>query len=286
MIEQMLDSIDLQLAIDYGGAVLLAALLLIAGFWISARVDAMIRRAVGRSRRIDDTLGAFFGSMARYAVLAIAVVSVLNQFGVQTTSLVALIGAAGLAIGLALQGTLSNLAAGVMLVFFQPFRIGQFVEVGGHTGTVKELGLFFTELATPDNVKIVVPNGEIWGQPITNFSANAERRVDLTLGVSYGTDLKVAESAIRAVIDAERHGAGRIMDEPAEPFVAVSNLGDSSVDFVVRVWCKAADYWPLRFDLTRAMKERFDADGVDIPFPTRTLVHENAQPNSARAAAG
>ncbi len=276
MVEQWLESIDLQLIIDYGGAVLLAALLLIAGFWIAARVDGMIRARVARSRRIDDTLGAFFGSLARYTILTIAFVSVLNQFGVQTTSLVALIGAAGLAIGLALQGTLTNLAAGVMLVFFQPFRIGHFVEIGGNKGTVKELGLFFTELATPDNVKIVVPNGEIWGQPISNFSANAERRVDLTLGVSYGTDLKVAEDAIRAVVEAERQGAGRILDAPAEPFIAVSNLGDSSVDFVLRVWCKASDYWALKFALTRAVKERFDADGVDIPFPTQTVVHVNA----------
>lgn len=276
MIEHWLETIDLQLIIDYGGSALLAALILVFGFWFAARVDRLIRSRSQKSRRVDQTLGIFFGSLARYAVLAIVLVTVLNQFGVQTTSLVALIGAAGLAIGLALQGTLTNLAAGVMLVFFQPFRIGHFVEAGGHTGTVKELGLFFTELATVDNVKIVVPNGEIWGQAITNYSANAERRVDLAIGVSYGADLKQAEESIRAVIAAERQGEGRILDAPAEPLVAVNNLGDSSVDFVVRVWCKAADYWPLRFSLTRAIKERFDADGIEIPFPTRTIVHVNA----------
>lgn len=272
LMERWRENVDLQLVIDYGGAVILAALILIVGFWISARLDNLIRSRAKASRRIDDTLGGFFGSLARYAVLAVVLVTVLNQFGVQTTSLVALIGAAGLAIGLALQGTLTNLAAGVMLILFQPFKSGHYVEAGGHSGTIKEIGLFFTELATIDNVKIILPNAEIWGHPITNYSANSERRCDLTIGVSYDTDLKTAENAIRAVIAEEQAGAGRILTSPAEPFVAVVNLGDSSVDFTARVWCKASDYWPLRWHLTRAIKERFDAEGVDIPFPTRTIV--------------
>jgi len=165
-----------------------------------------------------------------------------------------------------LQGTLSNVAAGVMLLIFRPFKVGDFIEGGGHAGTVKTLNLFFTELATPDNIQIVVPNSDVWGTSIRNFSTHAERRVDFLIGVSYDTDLDQAMAALNDVIAAEP----RIKSDP-EPMVAVSELGDSSVNFVVRVWTQNADYFPVRFDMTKAIKEKLDAEKIDIPFPTQTL---------------
>jgi small conductance mechanosensitive channel len=216
---------------------------------------------------LDDTLFGFFGSLARWVILVIAGIFILGQFGIQTTSLVALIGAAGLAIGLALQGTLTNLAAGVMLLIFRPFKVGDYITAGGHSGTVKAIDLFTTELATPDNVQIIVPNGQIWSGSITNFSAHETRRVDLAFGVGYGVNLKDAESLIRDLIDADE----RIHTDP-EPFVKVTNLGDFAVDFTVRVWSDAGDYWGIKHDLTRAVKEAFDENGIDIPFPTQTVL--------------
>ncbi|MEO1330202.1 MAG: mechanosensitive ion channel domain-containing protein [Pseudomonadota bacterium] len=260
------------LVIEYGLNVVVAALILIVGFWAAGRVGAFVTRRMKAAPRVDQTLASFVGSLARYALLAVVIIAVLNRFGVETTSLVALIGAAGLAIGLALQGTLSNLAAGVMLILFRPFKNGDYVEAAGVAGTVKEISLFVTELATVDNVQIIVPNGKVWGDTIVNYSAHEERRVDLVFGVGYGVNLKTAEEAIRAEIAADP----RIRSTPAEPFVAVTNLGDSSVDFTVRVWCAASDYWGLKFDLTRKVKERFDAAGVDIPFPTTTIVQTSA----------
>ncbi|MEO1120075.1 MAG: mechanosensitive ion channel domain-containing protein [Pseudomonadota bacterium] len=245
-----------------------AAAILIVGYVFAGWAGSAVKSMGERNERVDNTLASFFGSIIRYAILAMVAIAVLDRFGVETTSLVALIGAAGLAIGLALQGTLSNLAAGVMLIMFRPFKVGDYVDAGGHSGTVKGIALFTTELATVDNVQIIMPNGAIWGSPIVNYSAHDDRRVDLVFGVSYDSDLKVAEQAINDVIAADQ----RVKDAPAAPFVAVTNLGDSSVDFTVRVWCDAADYWMLKFDLTRAVKEKFDATGVDIPFPTTTVM--------------
>ncbi|MGB0497331.1 MAG: mechanosensitive ion channel family protein [Rubricella sp.] len=255
--------------IDAAFDVLVAAAIIVGAFWISGMAKRAIQRTGERYEQLDDTLFGFAGSLARWAILAVAAIFVLERFGVETTSLVALIGAAGLAIGLALQGTLSNLAAGVMLLVFRPFRVGDFVEAGGHAGTVKSIDLFTTEYATPDNVKIIVPNGDIWAGAITNYSANATRRVDFTFGVSYASDLKKAETILRELIDAD----DRIHQNP-EPFVKVTNLGDSSVDFTVRVWCDAGDYWGIKFDMTRAAKDAFDAGGIDIPFPTQTVIRQ------------
>jgi len=263
--EEIVNEIATLLA-TYGLDVIGAIAILIAG-WIGARwAAAAIDRALSRVGKLDDTLRHFFGSLVRYVVLAVTILAVLAQFGIQTASLLAVFGAAGLAVGLALQGTLSNVAAGVMLLIFRPFKIGDFVEVAGLAGTVKSVGLFVTELATPDNVQIVTPNGQIWGSAVRNFSFHPTRRVDFLLGIGYGDDIGNAMAAIDAVIAAEP----RILQDP-EPMKAVSNLGDSSVDLVVRVWVQSADYWGVKFDLTRAFKERFDADGIEIPFPQRTL---------------
>ena len=254
--------------IQIGLSVVYAILVLVAAYWVSGRIKRFLSK-LGQARdEIDATLFTFLGSIAQYLLLALAIIFVLNKFGVQTTSLVALLGAAGLAIGLALQGTLSNIAAGVMLVAFRPFKMGQFVELAGYSGTVKQITLFTTELATLDNVQVTLPNGQVWDSAIKNYSAYDRRMVDLTIGVSYSADLKLAESILKRLIDADP----RSLADPA-PFVKVTNLGDSSVDFKVRVWSTTSDNWGLKCDLIRAIKDTFDAEGVEIPFPSRTVYH-------------
>ena len=207
--------------IEMGTNVVSAIVILIAAIWGSGYAKKAIIAAGKRYEMLDDTLFGFFGSLARWAILVFAGIFILGRFGIQTTSLVALIGAAGLAIGLALQGTLTNLAAGVMLLVFRPFKVGDFINAGGHSGTVKAIDLFTTEFATPDNVQIIVPNGQIWSGSITNYSAHATRRVYFVFGVGYGVNLKDAEDVIREMIDADE----RIHTDPA-PFVMVTNLGE------------------------------------------------------------
>lgn len=246
--------------------VILAAGILVAAFWLSGWVKQWIERWAREYDHIDETLFTFLGAIARYAILGIALIFVLAQFGVQTTALVAVLGAAGLAIGLALQGTLSNIAAGVMLIVFRPFKIGDFVDVNGGSGTVRAVNLFTTELTTVDNLQVIIPNKDVFGSAITNYSYHDRRRVDLVFGVGYGADLKKAEEIIFAQIDAD----DRILDDP-QPFVKVSALSDSSVDFTVRAWVERGDYFNVKCDLQRAVKEAFDAGGIDIPFPSRTV---------------
>ncbi len=255
-------------AIAWGLNLVAAILILIVGFWIAGRVAKTIRAAMGRTGRIDPMISGFLGSIARYAVIAVTIIAVLGRFGIETTSIVALLGAAGLAIGLALQGTLSHVAAGVMLLFFRPFRIGDYVDAGGVAGTVKDINLFTTEFATPDNVMIIVGNGNVWGSTITNYSGHPTRRVDLVFGIDYGDDIDKAMTAIRELVEADP----RSHKEP-EIFLAVSELADSSVNITLRVWCAADDYWGLKFDLTKAVKERFDAIGISIPFPQQVVHH-------------
>ncbi|NKX37905.1 mechanosensitive ion channel, partial [Rhodobacteraceae bacterium R_SAG4] len=192
----------------------------------------------------------------------IVLVAVLGVFGIEATSLVAMLGAATLAIGLALQGTLSDLAAGFMLILFRPYKLGQFVDIGGTAGTVKDLNLFVTELVTPDNVQIIVPNGQAWGSIITNYSAHDTRRLDITYGIDYGDDIEKAKAIILRLAEAD----GRVLSNP-EPWVRVTNLGDSSVDISTRLWCKAADYWELKWAMIQGVKETFDAEGISIPYP-------------------
>jgi len=216
--------------------------------------------------------------MAYYVVLAVVVIAVLNLFGVQTTSLIAVLGAAGLAVGLALQGTLSNFAAGVMLLVFRPFRIGDYVDIAGTAGSVVEIGLFTVALNTPDNVRIIVPNSSVYGQTISNYAANPTRRNDLVIGIAYGDDIGKAISTIEAVLAAD----ARVLKDPA-PVVATSELADSSVNIVVRPWCTKEDYWGLRFDLTRKIKEELEAAGCSIPFPQRD-VHLFAEGGDEKAA--
>jgi small conductance mechanosensitive channel len=250
----------------YGLNVLGAILIAVAGLWLAGKVQHVLKTGLSRTGRIDATLVGFFANMGRYLVLVVAGLAALDRFGIETTSLVAVLGAAGLAIGLALQGTLGNLAAGIMLLIFRPFKIDDFIEAAGHAATVKDLNLFFTVMATGDNVRIITPNSQIWNSSIKNYSANPTRRVDFVFGIAYDADIDKAMAIIRAIVTAD----SRVQGDP-EPFLAVSNLGDSSVDITVRVWTASGDYWAVRFDTLKAVKERFDAEGVGIPFPSRTL---------------
>jgi len=248
------------------GNLVSAILIIIFALWFSGWVKRRVTSIADRNPRIDRTLFSFLGNIARYAILAFAAIFILNRFGFQTTSLVALIGAAGLAIGLALQGTLSDMAAGIMMVLFRPIKVGDFIAVDGQMGTVKEISLVATELATLDNVQVLMPNSRVWSNTITNFSVYDTRRAEWTFGVSYGADLAKAESIIRDTIMAD----ARSKRDP-EPFIQVNNLGDFSVDFLVRVWVAAGDYFAYQADMKRQVKEALDRGGIEIPFPTRTV---------------
>lgn len=261
------DLLTLEFLASAVGNVLAALAILFIGFVVGGWAR---RRIIGLGQKyehLDITLFNFLGNVARYVIIGFAFLFVLNTFGVQTTSVVAVIGAAGLAIGLALQGTLSNVAAGVMIVFFRPIKIGDFVEVNGQMGTVKDITLNYTELAAVSNVQIIIPNSQVWGNTIINYSSYDTRRAEWVFGVGYGANLKLAEETIRTTIMADT----RAMTDP-EPFIQVNNLGDSSVDFLVRVWCNSGHYFAFQADMKRQVKEALDSAGIDIPFPTRTVV--------------
>ncbi len=256
-----------QRAIDAGTSVILAALIFIVGMIVAGAVRRGVKSAAYKSERIDDTLGNFFASIAYYAIMAIVVIAVLERFGVETTSLVAALGAATLAIGLALQGTLSNLAAGVMIILFRPYSLGDFVEIAGQSGSVKDINLFTTVLATGDNKRIIVPNSNAWGDVITNYSINGTRRVDFTFSIDYEDDIGTAMGIIQDTLRAD----ARVHKNP-DVFTGVVAHGDSAVDIVTRVWCDAGDYWGIYFDAMKNVKEAFDAKGISIPYPHQVNV--------------
>jgi small conductance mechanosensitive channel len=259
------------LASTWGLQVIGAIAVLIIGRFVAGMLRRATRRALERSK-VDESLVPFFASAVYYLAITVVVIAVLSLFGVETTSLIAVVGAAGLAIGLAMQGTLSNVASGVMLLIFRPFRLGDYVEVAGTAGSVAEIGLFSTTLNTPDNVRITVPNSAICGETIKNYSANDTRRNDLVIGISYGDDIPKAIEIVRNALSAD----ARVLSEPAA-VVAVAELGDSSVNLVVRPWCRKEDYWNLRFDLNRKLKEDLESGGCSIPFPQRDVhIHSTA----------
>ena len=241
--------------------------ILLVGFVIAGWVGRRITKLGEKYRHLDDTLFKFLGNIIRYVIIGFSFLFILNTFGIQTTSIVAVIGAAGLAIGLALQGTLSNVAAGVMIIFFRPIKIDDFIEVNGKMGTVKDITLNFTELASVVNVQIIIPNSQVWGNTITNYSAYPTRRAEWEFGVGYGANLADAEQIIRDTIMADP----RSHVDP-EPFIQVNTLNASSVDFLVRVWCDRTEYFAYQADMKRKVKEALDAGGIDIPFPTRTIL--------------
>lgn len=247
--------------------VLIALVILIVGFWVAGRVGAVVQGVGKRHEKLDDTLFKFLGSLARYVVLAFVIIAVLNRFGVETTSIVALLGAAGLAVGLALQGAMSNLAAGVMLMIFRPYKAGDFIDAAGNFGNVEEITLFTTVLRTFDHQQIIIPNGSIWGQQIINHSHHPIRGVELTFGVSYDTDIDKARDVILKVF--KDHP--QILDDP-EPVVVVSTLNDSSVDFAVRPFVNGEHWFDVRFSVPEMVKKALDDAGIEIPFPHQKVI--------------
>lgn len=256
-------------AVTYGIRIVGAIVILIVGRIVAGIVAKAIRKSCDKGS-VDPTLATFFARMGHVTIIIFAVLAALAKFGVQTASFVAVLGAAGFAVGFALQGSLSNFAAGVMLLAFRPFKIGDFIDAGGTAGSVKEIGLFTTTLATPDNVKVIVPNGGIFGGTIKNFAGYDTRRVDLVVGIGYGSDIQRSIEVMEGLVKSD----SRILPDPAHQ-IAVSELADSSVNFVLRVWVKGSDYWGVKFDLTRAIKESFDQNNIEIPFPQR-VVHNVA----------
>lgn len=249
----------------WGLKVLGAVAVLVIGWWIAGRLRGSSRRALERSG-FDASLTPFLGNVVYTGLLGLVLLSVAAVLGINTTAFIAVLGAAGLAVALAFQGTLANFAAGVVILTFRPFKVGDFVEAAGVAGSVREIGIFMSTLATPDNVKIVVPNSEVSGAIIKNYSANETRRLDLVMGVSYDDDLNLAADTMRRVIEAD----ARVLADP-EPVIAVNELGDSSVNIVVRPWVKSADYWTARWDLTKTLKETLERAGCTIPYPQRDV---------------
>ena len=256
----------------YGLRVIAAIVIFIAGRWVSLMVAKIIERIMLKSK-VDETLVSFVRHLSYVGLLAFVVIAALNQLGIQTASFIAVVGAAGLAIGLALQGSLGNFAAGVLMIIFKPFKVGDFIDGGGVAGTVEKIEIFTTQLKTPDNKTIIIPNAKLTGDNITNFNVKGTRRVDFVFGIGYGDDIDKARSIIKEIIDQDE----RVMKEP-EPAIVVSELADSSVNFTVRVWSSAADYWSVYFDTIENVKKQFDAQGVSIPFPQRDVhIYEHKQ---------
>lgn len=249
--------------------VALAGLILVVGMFMAGFISRRVRNWAVNHPRIDTTLAVFFASIVRYLIIAVVIIAVLTRFGVETTSLVAALGAMTLAIGLALQGTLSNVAAGVMIVFFRPYKIGDFVDIGGASGSVRDITLFYTELTTPDNRQVIVPNAQSWGQVIINFSGYDTRRVDFMFSASYESDVEKVRGVIRKVLEDDE----RVLPMP-EVVVEVAAHGASSVDYTARAWVKSEDYWAYFWEKTRLMKLAFDAEGIEIPYPHQVHINK------------
>ncbi len=255
-----------ELLIMYAPKVILAIVVLILGWWIIQVFIRGVRRAMERSK-MEISLQRFLLSLIGIFLKVLLLISVASMVGIATTSFVAVIGAAGLAVGLALQGSLANFAGGVLILMFKPFKVGDFIEAQGYMGTVHAIQVFNTILKTPDNKTIYIPNGSLSNGSITNFSTEPVRRVDMTFGIGYEDDIRKAKAVLQRLVE-EDH---RILKDPA-PTIAVSELADSSVNFVVRVWCNAADYWGIYFDMQEKVKLTFDEEGISIPYP-QTDVH-------------
>ena len=244
---------------------------LIIGLLLAGIISRWVERAMTRSSRFEPTVANFLSSVVKYALWALVLVTVLAQFGVETTSILAALGGMALAVGLALQGTLSNVASGVMILVQKPFKVGEAISAGAVTGTVQQIGLFTTELKQFDGLFVMVPNSELWNQAIVNFTRHATRRFELVVGIGYGDSMDQARRELLALAEAD----DRVLDDPA-PVTFVNSLDDSSVGIGMRVWCKTPDYLGLSWDLTEAAKARFDETGISIPFPQREIVQRSA----------
>jgi len=258
----------------YGMRIVSAVVILVLG-WLAARLVREVVRKLMRRAKVPEAAVSFVGSLTYVALMAFVVIAALGQLGIQTASFVAVLAAAGLAIGLALQGSLANFAGGFLIVVFQPIRVGDFVEAAGVSGVVEAIEIFTTTLKSPDNKKIIIPNAKLTGDNIINYSAKESRRIDMVFGIGYGDDIQKAQDVAMAVLRDDP----RVLTDP-EPVVLVVNLGDSSVDLGVRPWVKTADYWDVKFAVTKAIKQRFDAEGISIPFPQRDVHIYQAKPAS------
>ncbi|WP_269844991.1 mechanosensitive ion channel family protein [Tichowtungia aerotolerans] len=250
---------------EVGLNLLAAVLIFVIGRFVAKTIKKLIARSMGKTK-VDPVLISFTCNFGYSALMVFVILAALSRLGVQTTSFIAVIGAAGLAVGLALQGSLSNFAAGVLMVIFRPFKIGDFIDAGGVTGIVRDIHIFTTTLNTPDNKRVIVPNSKIMGDSITNFSAEGTRRIELIASISYSDDIDKAEEILMDEIKKE----SRILPEPA-PTVGLMEMGDSSINFVVRPWVKVPDYWNVYFALNKAIKKRIEAEGMTIPFPQRDV---------------
>lgn len=255
----------IQLFVDRGLDILFGVIILILGFWMSRIVSRTVVFAMEK-RKVDPLIRGFLRNIIYYAIIVAAVIAAVTKMGIPTTSFVAVLGAAGLAIGLALQGSLSNFASGILLLIFHPFRVSDYVTVGGASGFVEEIGLLLTTLRTPDNKTIFVPNSSVLGDTITNNSLKPTRRVDMVFGIGYQDDINLAKGIINRLLEAD----DRILKDPA-PTVAVAELGESSVNIVCRPWVNGEHYWDVLFELNEKVKQSFDAEGVSIPFPQRDV---------------
>lgn len=251
-----------EIVMKYGPKLIGAVVTLVVGMWLISIIRNILRKRFEK-QNVDPSLRVFLNSMIGIALKLMLWISVIGMMGVQMTLFIAIFGAAGLAVGMALSGTLQNFAGGVIILIFKPFKVGDFIDAQGHAGTVTEIQIFNTILKTPDNKTIIIPNGGLSTGSMTNFSTEAKRRVDLTFGIAYGDDVDKAREVLMKLIKADE----RIINDPAEPFIAVSELADSSVNLVVRVWAEASNYWGIYFDLTEKVYKTFDKEGLNIPFP-------------------
>ena len=254
----------------YALNIAIAIVIFVIGKWLAKKVADFAKKFMLKSDKIDETLANFFDDIIYYVLMVIVILTALKQLGVDTTSFFAILGAAGLAIGLALKDSLGNFASGVMIIMFRPFKVGDFINAGGVSGTVEEVSIFNTIVITPDNQKIIVPNGAITGGSIVNVNAKPERRVDLLVGISYDDDIKKAKDLLNSIVESDE----RVLKDKGIT-VAVSELADSSVNFVVRAWVKTPDYWGVKFDLTENVKTTFDKEGISIPYPQQDVHHYN-----------
>lgn len=252
-------------ALQYGKMLIVAIVMLVVGFWIIKKAVKGIKKIMS-NKKIDNTLAPFIISLADIAMKTLLIVSTISYVGIPMTSFVAILGAAGLAIGMAFSGTLQNFAGGIIILVFKPFKVGDFIEAQGYSGTVKEIQIFTTILTTGDNKTIIIPNGGLSTGSLTNYSTQTARRVDFTFGIGYNDDIDKAYAAIKAVIDRN----DKILKDPA-PFMAVSNLGASSVDIVCRLWVDSADYWTVYFYMNEFVKKEFDAQNISIPYPQQDI---------------
>ncbi|MFK2823570.1 mechanosensitive ion channel family protein [Arcobacter sp. YIC-80] len=255
---------------SYAFSLLMAILIFVIGKWFVNRVTSVFVKLLRKVKGMDETLVRFLENIVYYILMVVVILTALSELGVETTSFLAILGAAGLAIGLALKDSLGNFASGVMIILFKPFRSGDFVTAAGVSGTVTEVGIFNSVFTTPDNQKIIVPNGAITSGSIVNVNAHDTRRVDLVVGIGYDDDIKKAKNVLNDIINSNE----KVLLEKGVT-VAVSELADSSVNFVVRAWVKTPDYWAVKFDLTETVKLRFDEEGISIPYPQQDVHHYN-----------